>query len=212
MSDAGMAWLPLVAAALLACAAAPAAMSADRPAVAGDTPQEVLPPVGYGSLKQDEVTMSIRSGALLLKVTPLAEGVIRLLAPDTYTRLHGLAESRRPDAGAASSAPVELFLVSFFSYQPDVSFQPEDVQLLHQGRTLRPLAVLPITSGWGRQLLQQQETQSAIYAFEAPLNYELQITMSYAAQSTDAWRNVIQRLQVERTKVQSRAGAESGSR
>jgi hypothetical protein len=162
--------------------------------------------VGYGSLKQDEITVSVRSGALLLKVTPLAEHVIRLLAPDTYTRLHGLAESRRPEAIAATSQPVELFLVSFFSNQPDVTFQPHDVQVLQQGRLLRPVAVLPITSGWGSQILQQQETQSAIYAYESPLNYDLPMTVSYAAQTSDAWLNVIQRLQVERTRVQSRAG------
>lgn len=207
--------LALMAITALACAAAPGAGSADpQPdAPAGSARgQESLPPAGHGSLKQDEVTMSVRSGALLLKVTPLSEAVIRMLAPDTYTRLHGLAESRRPEAIASGIEQPELFLVSFFSYQPDVSFLPQDVQLLQQGRLLRPRAVLPITSGWGQQRLQQQETQSAIYAFDEPLNYELPITLSYATQQNDGWRNVIPRLQAERTKVQSRAGASTDGR
>jgi hypothetical protein len=62
--------------------------------------------------------------------------------------------------------------VSFFSYQPDTAFQPEDVQLLHQGQLLRPLAIFPITSGWGSQRLQQQDNQSALYAFESPIDYD----------------------------------------
>src|SRR4051794_4908289 len=47
-------------------------------------------PIGFGSMKQDEVTLAIRTGALLVKVTPLQENIIRLLAPDTYRRLHAL--------------------------------------------------------------------------------------------------------------------------
>jgi hypothetical protein len=203
--------LALSAVVLVACAAAPALPGGDDRVATGPR-QEALPPAGYGSLKQDEVTMSVRSGALLLKVTPLSEQVIRMLAPDTYARLHGLAASRRTEADTLAGAGAELFLVSFFSYQPDATYQPQDVQLMQQGRLLRPLAVLPITSNWGRQLLRQQETQSAIYAFEGPLNYELTMTLSYAAQTTDGWRNVIPKLQAERTKVQSRAGAESGTR
>jgi len=47
--------------------------------------------------------------------------------------------------GRAGVAAPQLFLVSFFSYEPDVSFQPEDLQLSYQGRLLRPLAIVPVT-------------------------------------------------------------------
>lgn len=53
--------------------------------------QEALVPAGFGTLKQDQFTVSLRSGPLLLKVTPLDESVIRLSAPDTYQKLHSLA-------------------------------------------------------------------------------------------------------------------------
>src|SRR5690606_12316681 len=101
---------------------------------------------GYGTLRQDAITVSIRSGAVLGKATPLDEAVIRLLAPDTYERLSALRASRSEEAGRAiMREQPELFLVSFFSYQPDTSFQPEDVQIVYQSRLLRPVTIVPVT-------------------------------------------------------------------
>lgn len=167
-----------------------------------------LPPAGYGTLRQEEFTVSLRHGALLIKVTPLVESVIRLAAPDTYGRLHALAASRRGaiarDAGLSRIAP---FLVSFFSYEPDVTFQPADIQLEHQGRLLRPLAIQPITPGWGRQRLRQQETQSAVYAFDPSVDLSLELAVRYGFERSDAWNRIIPRLESERTRVFSQVGS-----
>jgi hypothetical protein len=201
------------AAVFAACAGVPAQQqSASPPGQANPstsaTQQQALVPPGHGTLRQDEVTVSLRRGPLLLKVTPLAESVIRLLAPDTYDRLHALAESRRGEAAAAAPAPEppELFLVSFFSYDPDIEFQPEDVRLTHQGRQLRAVTILPVTSGFGRQRLQQQESQSAIYVFDARIAYDQPIIVQYATDQSADWTRVIPKLEVERSKARSRAG------
>ena len=162
-------------------------------------------PVGFGSLKQDELTVAIRTGPLLLKVTPLNENVIRLFAPDTYRRLHALAESRRSEASKGIGTR-ELFLISFYSYEPDVTFQPEDVQLEHQTRTLRPDVIVPLTPGWGKQRMMQQENQSAIYAFEGPIDYQQDLVMHYGMEQTSAWHDMITRMHVERTKIKTRSG------
>lgn len=196
-------------AATIACAAAAAPAADGGVSVARSTgapPQEGLVPPGHGTLKQDQVTVALRNGPLLVKLTPLSESVIRLLAPDTYERLHGLAETRREEAASRTVRTPELFLVSFFSYQPDTSFQPEDLQLLHQGQLLRPIAIFPITSGWGSQRLQQQDNQSAIYAFESPIDYDQPLTVRYGPQEADTWRNIITVLRGERNKVLSRVG------
>ena len=167
-----------------------------------------LPPVGYGSLRQDEISLEIVDGALNVKVTPLAESITRLAAPDTYERLHALAASRGPAAvSRTESGAAELFLVSFFSREPNVEYRPEDLQLAHRGRLQRPAGILPLTTGWGRQLLQPQETQSAIYVFEPPFDYQLPITVRYGILQTDDWhRVVLDRIEEERTRVMSRAG------
>jgi hypothetical protein len=166
-----------------------------------------LVPPGHGTLRQDDVTLALESGALLIKVTPLDESVIRLTAPDTYARLHNLATSRRLEAGRAAPGEVpELFLVSFFSRQPDVTFEPEDLQLNHQGRTLQPRAILPLTPAWGRQRLQQQETLTAVYVFTPQIDYQQPIGVRYGMVQNDEWARIIPKLDVERGKVRARAG------
>lgn len=166
---------------------------------------------GYGTLRQDEFTVSLRSGALLVKVTPLTEAVIRLAAPDTYDRLHALAESRRSEAATATTpSEPELFLVSFFSYEPNVEFRPEDLQLVQQGRLLRARAVLPVTPGWGKQRLQQQETQIAVYAFGEAIDYEQPLVVRYGMEESRGWERIVQVLEVERAKVRARAPSGSG--
>lgn len=206
----GLAWL------VLACTAstagpAPVVQPAQPPAGQRVAGQDTLVPAGFGTLKLDDITVSLRDGPLLIKVTPLAEGVIRLLATDTYDRLHSIAESKRADAtNAAGGREPELFFVSFFSYQADVAFQPEDLQLSHQGRVLRAAAILPVTPGWGRQLLAQQDQQIAVYAFDEPIKYDLAIIVRYGFNDVDAWSRIIPKLENERARVRAKAGGSGG--
>ncbi len=204
----------LVPAAALAVLAA-CATGAERPASAQEAPAAKAPqagalvPPGFGTLKQDAFTVALRSGALLVKVTPLTESVIRLAAPDTYTRLHALAESVREEAARrVPGGTPQLFLVSLFSYQPDVPFQPEDLQVIAQGRTLRPATILPRTSGWGKQRLGQQETQAAIYVFDGAVDYGQPLIVRNGMDQSDAWSDIIPVLDEERGKVMSRASAQ----
>jgi hypothetical protein len=203
--------LPFLVIALGACAAAtngdPAGETTPVP-VASPVPaveqQRTMVPAGYGTLRQDDISVAIRSGSVLVKVTPLDEATIRLVAPDTYGRLQALRESRHEEAGRNLMRPPELFLVSFFSNEADVPFQPDDVQLFHQARSLRPHVIMPISSGWGRQRLAQQETQAAVYAFEGPVEYDQAITVRYGSTESDEWRQIISRLENERGKIMAR--------
>ena len=186
----------------LACLAVAAA-----PATAQEVEDEDLVPAGFGTLLQDEVSLSLRSGVLLIKATPLAEEVTRLTAPDTYARLSALAGVHREtlEFQTRSTDPV-LFLVSVFSYQPDVTYQPEDINIVNQGIRERPLAIQAITPGWGVQRLNQQETQMAIYAFSPFINLDLDLEIEYRDARNAGWQRILTVLEAERAKVRARAG------
>jgi len=190
----------------IACASAPAASRDVGNAVpVVSAPQDTLVPAGFGTLRQDAITATLRDGSLLIKVTPLDEGVIRLLAPDTYQRMHALAENRRADAESAGPEP-QMFLVSFFSYQPNTPFHQENLQLSYQGRLLQPIGVFPLTTNFGRPELEQQERQSAIYVFPGPLDYRQPFVVRYGMTSSNDWTRIIPNLDLERAKVRARAG------
>ena len=167
---------------------------------------DALPPAGFGTLRQDEVSVPLLSGPLQIKVTPLAESVTRVTAPDTYRRLSGLASRFSPDAVRAtgSDAPA-LFLVSFFSEAPDVSFVPEEIQLLSRGVRVRPGAILPVTPGWGQRRLQQRETEMAVYAFAEAVDLESDLVVAYGLVESGAWTAILPRVQAERARAAARA-------
>ena len=139
-------------------------------AVGQDTTVLGLPPAGFGTLRQEDVAVRLRTGTFLLRVLPLDERVTRLLAPDSYASLHQLRESLAGSiAEAAATAGVHqpvLMFVTFFGLQDQARFVPEDVTLTSRNRFFRPVAILPITPRWSEQQLSQRETASAVNAYE----------------------------------------------
>ena len=167
-----------------------------------------LPPAGLGTLHQDELTVALRSGELLIKVAPLDEAVIRLAAPDAYERLHAAADryASSPEAISATERP-GLVLVSVFSYSAGGAYEPEDLRLEVRGRLLHPQAILPLSAAWGTQQLVQRESRSAVYVFEGPIDWMAPpLAVSYGAARSDDWQRILPRLQAELARVRARAG------
>lgn len=165
-------------------------------------------PAGFGTLRQDDVTLALRNGDLLIKATPLDEALIRLTAPDTYARLAGIAAAHRETLERqARVQDAALFLVSVFSYEPDVTYQPEDINVVSQGIRERPLAIRAVTPGWGLQRLGQQETQIAVYAFSPNIDLELDLEMEYRETRNAGWERILSVVHAERAKVRARAGS-----
>jgi len=183
--------------ALAACTIAPAPENGLTSAGAN-----LLPPPGFGTLLQDEVTISLLSRGLEIKVTPLEESVTRVTAPDTYKRLSSIAGANR-DAVAPGS---KLFLVSFFSDQSDLRFIPEEVQLISRGLRARPLSIIPVTPTWGQRRVRQRETETAVYAFSSEVDLEVDLTLAYGLEQTNEWSGILPRIQAERGRARARAG------
>lgn len=165
-----------------------------------------LPPPGHGTLSQRDVSLSLRSGDLQLLVTPLAEAVLVATAPDTYRRLSSLASTYRASAEDAS-----IFLVSFFSDQPDVRFVPEEVQFQSQGLRVRPRSIDPMTPGWGVGRVGQRATEMAVYVFDRTVDLESDAVLHYGLERSNEWTIILPRIQAERARARARAGLPGAS-
>ena len=196
---------------LSGCAAGPM-IPGPAPVGAARTPDELLVPAGYGSLRQDDVTLAVEAGDLQLKVTPLEEWVIRLTAPDTWSRLSGLAVTHREEVERRTGAAQPLFLVSFFSRVPGTPFRPNDVELVNRGRRLRPLLIRPVTSGWGAERLQAEETQLAVYAYPDEMDLQQPLTVEYGVETGSGWDEILRLLEAERGRARARAGLDAPGR
>jgi hypothetical protein len=195
---------PLVA---LALAAMPA--TAQEPIAGGE-----LPPPGYGSLKQDNISLRVTASDIEVRFLPLDERLIRLLAPDAYQSLHGLVVSRQ---GAIDSAArgvgltkPGLALVTFFALRSAARYDPENVGLNYRSQFERPAAIVPYTGNFtGRQLdVRQQAT--GIYLFDEPLPVFEPFEVVYGTSQGQWGDEVLRRIGIERVRVQSRAQADKG--
>lgn len=167
------------------------------------------PPAGYGTLRQEDVAIDLRSGPVQIRVIPLDQHVIRLLAPDTYASLQRLLEERRTGADSLAlrygvHSPT-LFLVSFFGLQDQARFEPELLTVTSQNRLFRPVEILPLSPLWyGRQLTQRQ-TATAIYLFEDGIRVLDPFEVAYDGVTNRQWERILRTLERERASVLARA-------
>lgn len=177
------------------------------PATPADTPD--LPPAGYGTLRQEDVALRLRSGPLEIRVIPLDEQVIRLLASDTYASLHRLRLDRMNAVAAAAqryglSAP-GLFVVTFFGLQERTRFDPELLTITAQNRLFRPLEILPLSPLWSGRQLGQRETATAVYVYGDGIRVLDPFTVSYQDVTNRQWEGILRTLDRERASVLARA-------
>lgn len=172
-----------------------------------------LPPSGFGTLNQGDVNLRFVVGDLEVRFLPLDERILRLLAPDAYTSLHGLVESRRSaldsiaqDYGTSSPG---YALVSFFGLSPDARYDPDNLSLFIRNQFFRPVGILPFTANFNARRLDVRQSATAIYVFESPIPVYEEFQMVYGPQTTDVWREVLRRVERERGRVMAKAAADS---
>ncbi|HVT40614.1 MAG TPA: hypothetical protein VHE78_16340 [Gemmatimonadaceae bacterium] len=199
------------------CQAAAAQAAAGRAdSTRGDSLKRVarsgLIPPGFGTLRQDDVAIQVQNLGLLVKLVPLEESVIRTLAPDSYRALHTIRENKARQLDSIRTRlglpGVQAWLVEFFNAQQgDARYDVMDILIRSSGRDFRPLDVLPVKPGFGDGRLAQRESRSAVYAFDPAIDLTQPITVTIGTQTSSAWNDIAQRIELERSFVWSRAGA-----
>jgi hypothetical protein len=187
----------------------PVSRAATRPT--GDaTPG--LPPIGYGTLRQDDISLRLQRSSLQVRATPLDESIIRLMSPDSY---RAMAELKRSKADAISAIArrnavreLSVWYVSFFALERgETRFSPLEFIITNVGRDFRPLDVIPLTPGFGEQRLRQNGRQDALYVFDGQLDVQQPLTVAYETARNSDWAAVLPTIERERALVNSRAGA-----
>ena len=170
-------------------------------------------PVGYGTLRRDDIVARFSTGTLEIQVLPLDEQVIRLLAPDTYRSLAQLVRSRAADVAAAAGRGATenptLVMVTFLGVVRGARFNPEELNITSRGRLFRPIGVVPLSPTWSSNQLEARQQAAAIYLFEPGISVREQLTVSYQGLSSDAWTRSLRLLDQERARVRARAQLEA---
>ncbi len=187
-----------------ACGPPPPLAEATRPPSGVRAPDEVGR-ARSGSLRQDQISVRMAAGELLIEVTPLAAWVLEATAPDTRDRLRRIAEAHGAEAvRLAGELEPALFLVSFTSRQPGAEFQPDDLHLVSRGLRERPAAIRAITPGWGSHRLEQQATAQAVYAYPGGVDLTRELTVAYQGTEDSSWSSKLAVIEAERARIARR--------
>ncbi|MEO8910433.1 MAG: hypothetical protein ABI408_09415 [Gemmatimonadaceae bacterium] len=196
----------------VACAAGgttTAAQEGSLAPISDDTVGRGNVPVGFGTLRQDDIAIRMELQGLILRAIPLDENLIRLLTPDSYRALRDLQESNKKAIAAVTrrtgGRSPDLWYVSFYGVEPDVHFSPMELVITSSGRDFRPLEVLPLSSGFGEQRLTQRETQSAIYLFDDAIDLDQPLSVTFQNVRSEDWEQILTRVERERALVRARA-------
>jgi hypothetical protein len=168
-----------------------------------------LPPPGFGSLKQSDLALHVRSDELEVRLVPLDERVTRLLTRDAYESLQGLVHARRGSIDSVAriygiSSP-GLALVTFFGAREGARFDPSTLSLAIRNRLLRPRGVVPFTPRFTSQQLNVREQVSAIFLFDELLPVTDDFSFAYQGANSESWQNKQRMLDRERGRVAARS-------
>jgi hypothetical protein len=170
-----------------------------------------LPPVGFGRLNQEQLSVQFSSGDIQVRFLPLDERVLRLLANDGYASLHALVDSRKAildsAAAVAGISSPGLVMVSFFGLRDDARFDPENLSVVYRSQFYRPSAIVPLSANFSNRQLPVRRAASAIYVFELPIPVYDQFDVAYGSSQSSGWKDVLSRLDRERAWVTSRSQA-----
>ena len=199
----------------LACASAPSGAAPASPADLPLTPESTADlPVGFGTLRQEDLSLLIQLPGVMVRALPLDESVIRVLSPDSYRALHDLVTSQQAQLNERAARygvrQPSLWYFSYFGVQPDARFSPDEVVINSAGRIFRPLSIVPLTPGFGEQRLEQRGVQTAIYVFDGGVNVNLPLVVTVQGTPSPDWAANLGRIERERALVRSRAAARSG--
>lgn len=172
---------------------------------------EAIPPAGFGTLHQEDVSLRLQAEHIQVTVLPLDERVIRLLATDSYRALHGLKALKQREIEEAARRyglrDPTLFIVTFFGLRERAPFNQDDVSITNRGRFFRPIVIVPLTPRWGEQQLAQRETAIAIYLYDPDVEVLEPFRVTYGAIAASGWERTLRRLDEERAAVLARAAA-----
>jgi len=192
-------------AALVACALGAGPLAAQTPVISPD----VATPPGFGTLRQDDIQMTLRLATIEIRFMPLDPRSGNLLSPDAYNSFKKLLLDNRVRidslARARGISQPGIVFVSFFGVAPGAFYDAEALAITVRNRLLRPLGIVPYSPGFMEQRLDPREMRSAFYLYEEAIPVLEPFSLVYQNQYTAEWLSKLSRINGERQRVALRA-------
>jgi len=171
-------------------------------------PMGTMPPMGLGSLTQQQISLSIANSQLTLRFQPLNERLLRLLAPDAYRALSGLIANRSQAIDSVSrysgASQPGLMLVTVYGNVPDVRFDPTLVGVSVNARRIDPIGIIPLDANFSRQQLAIRTVGMGLFVFSEELPVYSPMVFTYGTVAAEGWAGKISTFDRELARVAAR--------
>ena len=176
-------------------------------------PMGTMPPMGYGSLTQQQLSLTIANSQLTVRFQPLNERLLRLLAPDAYRALSGLVASRSAaiDSVSRESGATQpgLMLVTVYGNVPDVRFDPTLIGVSVNARRIDPVGIIPLDANFSRQQLAIRTVGMGLLVFSEELPVYSPMVFTYGTAAAEGWAGKISSFDRELARVSARARSQA---
>ncbi len=172
-----------------------------------------MPPMGLGSLKQEQISITILNDQLTVRFEPLNEQLLRLLAPDAYRALSGLIAKNRGAIDSISrysgASQPGLMLLTVYANTPDARFDPTLVGVTVNTRRIEPIGILPLDANFSRQQLAVRTVGMGLFIFSEPLPVYSTLVFTYGTAAAEGWASMIPTFDRELARVSARARSQA---
>ena len=162
-------------------------------------------PLDRGRLRQDDIALSWTRGTLAIRLVPLDERMVRLLAPDAAQSLHALIQSEAPRidsiAGPRGLRNPGIALVTFHALAPGTRFDPQLLTISVRGQLWRSIGVVPLSAAFGNDQLDVRSAAIGLVLFDHELPVHESFVASYAEANSADWGQRLARLETERSRI-----------
>lgn len=140
---------------------------------------------------------------LQIDVTTIADESVALAADDVRQYFRDLKKKIPEAVPPREARELVPFLVGYTGIEKEVSFDPTRLEIRSEGSTFYPRYIVPVSPQFERRLVDLYQTVYALYLFDPDLDLKATLEFRYGDMSSGtAWRQVVQRIQRAKTRLE----------
>lgn len=145
---------------------------------------------GTGVLETDDISTVLEGEGLWIRITPLDDAILKYSTDDTR-RTYTTITMSHPELSEYPDS--KKFLVLFQGRkEPEVYFEPTELEIFQQGNRFRPEKIIPHTSTFDKRILKFYGTpEMAIYVFSKEIDLEFPIIFKYRTLENKDWERIL---------------------
>ena len=159
-----------------------------------------------GTLNTNDISIVLRGQGLIIKITPIDDEILQYCSPDVRRTFKTLRQNQEDLQYYYPDTDLRMFYVIFQAIEDRTRYEPDEIEIEHQGNFFRPVDILPLSDEFDLLVLEKKylSLSSAIYLFDASIDYFEPLRFLYRNEiQNNRWNEIIRRLDNEKRRFKA---------